>query len=328
MLYLFGVDMTNLMTRRDALRLALAGAGVALPGWAEVGPANLGANTAIDGMGLLEAIALLRDLGFPVIEIQAMGTLAPRAGAFPGFEYDRLTPDEKRAIRRALEGFRRVTIHLPYAGLHYFDASAAGAAASLERLRYAMDSASYFGCKLAVIHTTTPVGLTTAEAWPRMVESFRQWGDAAAKGGFQLAIETGTGAIDSAREFVRLVREVDHAIVGCTLDVGHQSGYREFAHVAKEDRATPAGIQAYNDLMHEIIDGLGSKLFHFHVHDIDPKSWKEHVPVGTNIIDYGRLIAKLRRTGYSGSFVLEIASPDMRASLADSKRRMEAFLRA
>jgi sugar phosphate isomerase/epimerase len=315
------------MTRRDLLKMTLAAPAVALRA-ETVGPARLGANTAIAGLGLLDAISMLRELRFPIIEIQAMGVLTPVAGRFPGFEFDHISAEEKKAIRAALKDFRHVTIHLPYGGLHYFDASPRGAADSLERLKRAMEGAAYFGCEIAVIHTTDPVGLTAVEAYPRMVESFRSWGDIAAKGGFRLAIETGTGGIDSSREFVRFVKEIDHPNVGCTLDVGHENRYREYIdRVSAPDRSTRMGITAYNDVIHEIVDGLGPKLIHFHVHDIDlSETWKDHVPVGTGVIDYPRLIEQLRRMQYGGFFILEIATPDMRSGLADSKRRMAGFL--
>jgi sugar phosphate isomerase/epimerase len=314
-----------LPTRRDIFKLALATPALNAAG--RLGPDRLGANTAIKGMGLLEAIATLREIGFPVIEIQAMGVPGPVSGRFPGFEFDRISTGEKRAIRTALRGVSHVTTHLPYAGLHFFDAREEGAAASRERLKVAMEGAAFFGSELAVAHTTAPVGLTVEQAWPLMIRTFRAWGDAAAKAKFRLAIETGTGGIDNGPDFVRLIKEIDHEWVGCTLDVGHQIHYKEFVkRVPMEQRSTAAGIRVYNDVTLAIVDGLGPKLFHLHVHDIDPRGFHEHVPVGTGVIDYPRLFGKLRRMNYGGLLVLEIAAPDMRASLRDSKRRLEAFL--
>ena len=71
---------------------------------------------------------------------------------------------------------------------------------------------------------------------------------------------------------MRLVKEIDHESVGATVDVGHQKNYAELtARVQPEEKGTPAGIRAYNDVTHMIIDELGSKIFHMHVHDIEPR---------------------------------------------------------
>lgn len=178
---------------------------------------------------------------------------------------------------------------------------------------------------MAVAHVTAPKGLSLKEAWPEIIQQFRAWGDIAKKGKFRLAVETGYPA--SAGEFVRLIKEIDHAWVGCAIDVGHQIWYQEFKErVPQAERSTPAGIRAYNDLMHEIIDALGPKIIHFHVHDIDPTGWKEHKPIGLGVIDYPRLVKKLEAIDYRGVLVLEIGAPDMRAALADNKRQLERFL--
>ena len=323
-----GLKVILLMKRRDLFKLFLAVPGCAAAS-AWKGKAALGANTAISGMGFFEAVSLLHELRFPVIEIQGMGILPPTPGKFPGFNFDKLTAGEKRSIRDALGGFEHATIHLPYDGLAYFNSSPAQAAASLDRVKYALDAAGFFGCETAVVHTTNPVGMTSAEAWPHMVSRFREWGDFARAHKFRLAAETGTGGIVSAREFVRFIKEIDHPNVGCTLDVGHEIHYREFeGRIPAAERSTPAGIRAYNDLIQELVDTLGPKLIHFHVHDIDPAIWKDHVPVGTGVIDYPRFVSRLRETNYQGYFILEIAAPNMRSSLLDSKRRMEGFLEA
>jgi sugar phosphate isomerase/epimerase len=318
----------TLLNRRAFLNLA-----VAAPVWAArglwKGKAALGANTTMRGIGFSQAVALLRELQFPVIEIQGAGVFPALSGRFAEFDFTRLTADEKNFILGTLRGVPHVTMHLPYHGHTVFSADPEKSAASLEGMKRALEAAAFLGCEVAVIHTTDPEGMTIQQAWPLMVRRFREWGDVAAAGKFRLAIETGTGGIDSAREFIRFIREIDHPQVGCTLDVGHEVRYREFqTRVPDPERSTPAGVRAYNDVILQLVDALGPKLFHFHVHDIDPAAWKEHVPVGTAVIDYTRLMTELRRMNYAGYFIIEIAAPDMRASLADTKRRMEAFLEA
>jgi sugar phosphate isomerase/epimerase len=311
------------MNRRDFLLSGLAQALRA----ATLDRSIVGANTALSGYGLYQAVEALRRIGFASIEIHPMGVPDPTPEKFPGFVFDRIPEAEKRKIRKSLEGFQHITTHLPYIGLNPFSEEREVAEASCLTIRTALDATAYFGAELAVLHAIAPKGRRLEEFWPVMIRRIREWGDFAGGRRFKLTIETGFPT--SVADFVRLVREVDHDGVGCTIDVGHQRGYKELvAKVKPEERATPAGIRAYNDTTHAIIGGLREKIWHFHVHDIDPPTWQEHRPLGTGFVDYPRLIAKLRQIDYRGLLVLEIGAPgsEIEAHLIDSKRRLEAFL--
>jgi sugar phosphate isomerase/epimerase len=311
------------MRRRDFL-LALAASAAAQAG---VDRESIGANTAMRGYGLFDAVDALRRLGFATIEIQPMGVPEARPDRFPGFEFDRMAEPDRRKLRRALTAFRHVTVHLPYSGLAPFDRDQAAAAAAEHKIRSALEASAYFGAELAVLHVVPPRQWTFAEARPSIARRIREWGDYAASHGFTIGIETGFPA--SVREFVGLVKDIGHDAVGCTIDVGHQRGYRELASwTTPQARASADGVRAYNDVTHAIIDGLGARILHFHVHDIDPATWAEHKPIGTDFVDYRRLMTKLRRIAYRGRLVLEIAAPaaDIEPALEDSRRRLAAFL--
>ena len=314
------------MTRRGFL-LAAAAAGSGLRA-AFPDISCIGANTAISGYGLFDAIALLRDLGFQTIEIHPMGVPEATPGIFPGFQFDRLDNGMKRRIREALRPFPQVTAHLPYAELHYFSRNQPIAEFSARQVEIALEGAAYFGAKLAVVHPMEPSGYSPEEGWKVMLDRFHRWGDLAGRHGIRLAVETGYPR--SVGAFVKLVRDVNHPWVGATVDVGHQAQYEELAaRVRPDERATPEGIRAYNDTTIAIVEQLGAKTFHLHVHDIDPNTWKEHQPFGTGFVDYPRLIAALRKAGYTGSLMIEIGAPaaEMRRHLADAKARLEAYLK-
>ncbi|MDP7019192.1 MAG: sugar phosphate isomerase/epimerase family protein [Pirellulaceae bacterium] len=320
--------------RREALAglsgLAMAATGFAAPAAShKFSPHILGANTAITGYGLFEAIRLLRRLGFKTIEVQNLdGVPAATPGQFPGFRIQDVSDDVKGRIKAAISGFDYVTTHLPYTGLEYTAPDGEAARAGVETLESALAATAFLGAKIGVIHPKPAPGKTLQEIWPVMIKRFRRWGDIAREGGFHLALETGYPL--SVADFVRLVHEVDHEHVGATIDVGHQGRYRELtARVRPEDKATAAGIRAYNDINMELIDRLGAKLIHFHIHDIEPKSWREHKPLIHGFIDYPRLIAKLRETKYSGVLVFEIGGPaeEMPNFLTDAKRQLEQHLK-
>jgi len=288
---------------------------------------QLGANTAIQGYGLIQAIHTLRELGFSAIEIHPMGVPEPRAEKFPGFEFDKLDHAHRSEIRKALRGFQAVTTHLPYTGLDYMSPSTDVLESSVRTVETAMEATAFFGATLAVLHPQPLPEGTLDAIWPQFLDRFRRWGDRARKLGFRIALETGYPR--SVRDFVRLVKEIDHDSVGATIDVGHQSRYAELvARVKPGDRATPVGIEAYNETTFAIVEGLGAKVFHFHVHDIDPATWKEHRPLSTGFVDYPKLFQLLRRIHYQGMLILEISGPgtEMKRLLADNKRQLEALV--
>ena len=321
--------------RREAMfglsGLALSASGLAAPAERHsFVPYVLGANTAVAGYGLLQAIRLVQRLGFKTIEIQNLdGAPAPTPGQFPGFRMHETTVEFKEQIKEATADFDFLTTHLPYKGLEYTAPDGDAARVGVQTLESALAATAFLGAKVAVMHPKPAPGLSLSEIWPVMIERFRRWGDAAQRGGFRLALETGYPL--SVAEFVRLVREIDHEHVGATIDVGHQGRYRELtARVRPEERGTAYGIRAYNDTNLQLIERLGEKLIHFHIHDIEPKSWREHKPVIYGFIDYPRLIAKLREVKYEGVLVFEIGGPpeEMPNYLTDAKQQLERHLRS
>lgn len=295
---------------------------------AKIGPEALGANTAITGYGLIQAIDLIRELGFPSVEIHPMGKPERTPGQFPGFEFDRLTGAERRRIRQALEGFREVTSHLPYTDLSTLSRFDPIAEFSRKRVETALEGSAFFGCTLCVLHPQQAAGRSLEETWPEMLRLYRRWGDMAKARNMRIALETGYP--HSVRDFVRLVEEIGHSHVGATIDVGHQSRYTELLARVGEERSTPAAIRAYNDTTIEIVERLGSKTFHLHVHDIDPETWAEHKPFVHGFVDYPRLLAALSKIGYQGLLMFEIGGDpeEMPGYLRDGKAKLEAYLAA
>ncbi len=291
-------------------------------------PNFIGANTAISGYGLFDAVDLLKKLGFKTIEVQNLvGTPEPTPGAFPGFRFDEADDSLKSQIIEALSDFQLVTTHLPYTGLEYFAPGGEQARNGIRTFEMALEATAFLGSKIGVMHPKPGPSMSLEETWPLMIRRIRQWGDIAKAGGFRLALETGYPL--SVRDFVRLVHEVDHENVGAAIDVGHQSNYEELVQRVKpEERNTQAGIQSYNDINMELVERLGDKLIHFHIHDVEPETWKEHKPLVHDFIDYPRLIGHLRRLNYQGVLVFEIGGDPqlMPRYLSDGKRKLEHWL--
>ena len=79
--------------------------------------------------------------------------------------------------------------------------------------------------------------------------------------------------------------------------VSHTVGYRADIGIEDSERATEKGARRYNDVLMEKVEGLGSKLFHFHVDDVRPSDWREHRTLGTGLVDWTRLLRFLTQTG-------------------------------
>ncbi len=101
------------------------------------------------------------------------------------------------------------------------------------------------------------------------------------------------------------------------------------ARIKPEQRGTPEGIRAYNDTTLGIIERLGPKVFHFHVHDIEPNTWAEHQPLVHGFVDYPRLFAELKVLNYQGNLIFEIGGPssEITEALRTGKRKLEAWMR-
>jgi sugar phosphate isomerase/epimerase len=312
------------MTRRQTITALLGALAATRLKGAALDASALGANTAITGYDFFEAVELIRNLGFPAIEIHPMGEIAATPGRFPGFEFDRLSSADKRRMREALEGFARVTSHLPYTDLKTFSPFAPIREFSRGRVETALEGAAYFGSELCVLHAEAA---SLEQTWEDRLALYRHWGDIAKKHGMTIAVETGFP--QSVKDFVRLIEAIDHSHVGATLDVGHQRAYAELvAKVPENQKGSPEGIRAYNDTNIELIEKLGDKLFHIHIHDIEPDTWAEHKPLVHGFVDYPRMIAALRRIGYDGLLLFEIGGPpeNMPDYLAEAKRKLERWL--
>jgi sugar phosphate isomerase/epimerase len=288
---------------------------------------TIGANTAVTGYGLYQSFELLAKIGFPQVEIHPMGRPEPTPGKFPGVEWDELERPERRRIKAALKPFRFVTSHLPYTGLDWMSADADRRASSVRAVDIALEGSAELGASLCVLHLQPVPDDELPRRWNEYLDRMRAWGDRAQKLGTRIAVETMFPR--SVRDFIRIVREADHSHVGCTIDVGHQSKYAELvARVKPEQRATPEGIRAYNDTTIAIAEGLSSKVWHYHVHDVDPSTWVEHKPLIHGFVDYKRLYAAMRAQRYSGFLLLEIGGPagQMDGHLTDAKRKLTAWM--
>jgi len=255
---------------------------------------------------LTEALERLHALGFAGVEIATFAdNEKPNApDSAPWVVVDRLTAPEKRRLKEAIGKFKHVSVHLPYGKeMRPLAADPAVREAARRELRRSLDDGAFLGARVANVHVLTETGLPFEAARPQLVQLYRELGDEAAARGMRLAIEITRPY--TAAEYLALVAAIAHPNVGGCIDTGHVHFFAELA-AARRNRQTPEAVQAYNDLLHELVVKLGSKLFHLHLDEVRRVDWREHFVPGNGIIDWPRFFGALRTVDYQGLFVLEL----------------------
>ena len=76
----------------------------------------------------------------------------------------------------------------------------------------------------------------------------------------------------------------------------------------------------------QVVNLLGSKIQHFHLHDVRQVDWRDHRTAGSGIIDYDRLFTFLSEMNYEGAFTFELEEVDIESALEASKRFVDALM--
>lgn len=287
---------------------------------------RVGASTAcFAGFSLLEAIAHLQRLGFGTIEIITYTGARHSVGDIPGFSFASSTPRERDAVFAATRPFRHITGHLPFQGISLFSSDARAREAGLAQIRGALDGLAYLKGELGVMHIGSPgTGRRFLDIWQPMIDTLRMLGDYAGERRLEIGVETMQP--DSIHEYADLIAETRHPAVGAAIDTGHIRGAREVG-IPTERRNTGEARARFNDVLDTLVSTVGHQLAHFHISDVRATDWVDHKTIGSGIIDFPRLFATIRRTGYRGLFVLELEEPNQLAAVEQSKKYVEGLLR-
>ena len=286
--------------------------------------AKLGTNTAsLANFGLQDAIRTARELGFQTIELLAFAGARHSQGDLAGFWFNKLSSEEKHLLHDAVESFVHVSIHLPFIDTPLFSHNEEMAELARQQLRTGIDGGGFLGAETATLHVNQKAFWTFREYWGEMVEILRCLGDHASRHGIKLGIETMLPS--SIEDYVGLIAEVDHDCVGATIDVGHISGCSDLQ-VAPDQRGTEEACRQYNDTLIEIVERLGDKIHHFHLHDVRRTDWRDHRAAGTGIVDFERLFGVLKSRGYGGLLTFELEEAEIVPALAASKEHIEKLM--
>lgn len=277
---------------------------------------RLGVSTgSFAGFDLRGSVQAAYSLGFTTFELLAFEGARHSVGPAPGHTLRGGSAEQQR-LRNLTRPFRHVSAHMPFHGLQLLSTNATVRQLALDQIRSAMRGLAKIDGKTAVMHAgNPPPGLNYRDTWQNMVKMFRALGDEARRLGLRIGLETMQP--DSVADYCGLIGDIDHDHVGATIDTGHIRGARELRGVSK---GSPEAVSRYNDVLHEIIDTLGHKVFHYHLADVRAGDWMDHRQPGTGIVDFSRLMSKLKQRSFSGLLVFELEEPDVLAALQQSRK--------
>ncbi|MFH1569488.1 MAG: TIM barrel protein [Gemmatimonadota bacterium] len=261
---------------------------------------------SLAGYGLWEALDLAEAMGFRAL----MGFLGgPRTahsqGEFPTFGYYDGDAVHGDRVRRRLAAFARRSIHQSWD----------------EDWERWVEGAAFLGAEILTVHARGR-GADEGPAAHRASEGdrLRRIGDAAGARGLRVGVENAGGRAD---EYLPLVRDLGHEQVGATLDLGHCAYFAEVQGIADLDER----VAALNQTIADLVAGLGSRLFHFHAHNVRREDWRDHRSAPEGVIDMARLFDPLRRQGFGGLFDIELEEPERETKARETGEYLSRLLR-
>jgi sugar phosphate isomerase/epimerase len=270
---------------------------------------------------LWSALDTLRAEGICAVELLAYAGARHSIGKLPGFWFDELSAEEFDHLRRTLAAFDGVSVHAPFTDAPLFTYNRGIAREALRQVAVAIEGCGRIGGTAVAVHANRRPLVDLSEYWSDMIAVFRELGDVARASGVVVGIETGfPNRID---QFLRLIREVDHPAVGATVDIGHVAFYAE-----SEPRCTPEGVTNFNRALIYLIEELGERLVHVHVHDVRLADWRDHRALGTGVIDVPAVVRGLDRLGYQGLLQFELEEPAQLDSLRASRHLLTDLISA
>lgn len=255
------------------------------------------------GIPALEAIQMVADAGFKVMEIWAADfqgvigfPLKPAAGIWART----CSPDDRRRFKDTLSPFDTVIVHVQLYGT---DIAALNPGIREESRRQYFEALE-LGMDLGASHVTYHTGSMGNVLGADGPDRAKQSSDYNVQMAHELVERSeGTGILmgyenGSLRGMHRLIEAIDYPRFGLLLDVPHAAM-----------AASYKGTEGIIDDM-ELFTG---KIVEVHAHGLwaDVCVLRDHQDTRkNNCLDYRVIMPKLRAMGYDGPFVFEICGPD------------------
>jgi sugar phosphate isomerase/epimerase len=173
----------------------------------------------------------------------------------------------------------------------------------IDHTQRALTLARELGARCITTEPGGPVepGASWQAALRLFVEELKPVAEHAEKEGMQLLVEPEPGLlIETADQFLEMMRHLDSPAVGLNFDIGH-------AYCVGDDPATT-------------IPRVARYIRHFHLEDIAATRVHHHLIPGEGAIDFAAALRAIRGIGYTGWVTIElypyVESPDEAARLA------------
>lgn len=261
---------------------------------------------SLAGYELFEALQKTKELGFKSVMSLPGGPNAKHSqGEFPTFNFYEADEEYKERLRSVLSFFLHISIHQAWN----------------KDWKSWIDCADYFGAEIVTVHAGKRKTDQTLEQFlSKRAKYLRQIGDYAQKNCIKIGVENEGGKYD---DYICLIESLNHPSVGATIDVGHCAYFDEIKSVKSKDER----VEALNELIRSMVKRLGEKVYHFHLHNVRKKDWRDHRSVTDGVIDFPFLIAALKEIGYSGLFDIELEEPEKEKKSQDSGQYLTELLK-
>jgi sugar phosphate isomerase/epimerase len=181
------------------------------------------------------------------------------------------------------------TVHSPFADINIASPSKPMRKAAIKRLTQSIQYAADLNAKLWVLHPGAKSGISMfypGQDWKQNVESIQTLTETAKKNGVTIAVENLPEKygflMKSASDFQRFYTD-SGLETGIVLDFGHAN--------------LEGQIEGF-------LTKLPSKIVHIHVSDNHGET-DQHLGLGYGKIDYKKIAAELKQTGFAGTIVIE-----------------------
>jgi len=236
------------------------------------------------------------------VEIWMAPEHRPRAHVFWPEDY---TAERRRAMKAFLARFDYCGVHLPFLFNNYIAPNPAVAEPALRQLELGVEIAGELGCRYAVMHAEWDNRgfVKEDDNFRRYAAAFGRLCGRARAAGLRLCAET-CFFIGDRHRAARMVREVDNAEFGITLDAGKAMRNNGFS----------------NEAVLELIEEIGPAMGSTHLYDYPSREETARILPGCGMVDVPAIVARLWRTGYRGVFSLETSG-----TYGPQKRAVEAL---
>ena len=289
---------------------------------------RIGVSThVLPGVSLSEAIRRVSHAGFHTFEIvpadfQAVvgfPEMIPNAGVWPRT----FGSDERRKLREELDVFDIVTVHTPHlGGLNIASINPGIREESQRQYIECIDFAADIGARIVTIHPGI-LDQDSARGWQR---TLHQHNLDFAKKALELAhkhdLRMGYESAEGDPWLDEIIRELDHPRFGLHLDVCNSYVWEIFPKFGDPEKAHAEIERLIGTFADRIPEVHAHGSFGWWGETLTHQSFRRN-----NVVDWKRVVARLKAARFDGPFVFEIQSKDIDTVLADCIEAKETLVR-